>query len=408
MSPQSGISTARAQQAQGLLRGMADPATSGLAIEAGTTEAIAAKSSVAVVIGAENSGDNGWSPSFGAQDCRFVAGSFGYSLYNPADPAFDSSHDISIQRAGTILAGYTLASRPDLSRSGLSASAALPSLPDGVRVSADKQTVVILDTGVSSAIDNLIYQYDFYAHDSSAATTETHGSIVASQVLAADSEANIVMLKVAADGSGTISLAAADAALDWVAKYAQQLNIAAVNLSFGASSVVSRETVTSLSDEFETLSNLDVAVVVAAGNSGARSGVSALASDSNVICVSASDGEGTFASFSNRDADLTDLVADGMDIAYMGSVVSGTSFSAPLVAGAIAEVKSEFYASYGHELSSNEALHLLQATGDALNRTGEVAGTSASAGSGYVELDLTGALGAVYDLAALAALGIVI
>ncbi|MCM8623706.1 MAG: hypothetical protein NFW16_18720 [Candidatus Accumulibacter sp.] len=240
MSPQSGISTARAQQAQGLLRGMADPATSGLAIEAGTTEAIAAKSSVAVVIGAENSGDNGWSPSFGAQDCRFVAGSFGYSLYNPADPAFDSSHDISIQRASTILAGYTLASRPDLSRSGSSASAALPSLPDGVRVSADKQTVVILDTGVSSAIDNLIYQYDFYAHDSSAATTETHGSIVASQVLAADSEANIVMLKVAADGSGTISLAAADAALDWVAKYAQQLNIAAVNLSFGASSVVSR------------------------------------------------------------------------------------------------------------------------------------------------------------------------
>ena len=57
-----------------------------------------------------------------------------------------------------------------------------------------------------------------------------------------------------------------------------------------------------------------------------------------MICVSASDGDCVFSSYSNRDADLTDLVADGTNIAYGSSTVSGTSFSAPLVAGAIANL----------------------------------------------------------------------
>lgn len=315
---------------------------------------------------------------------------------------------LSIQRAGDIPLALALSGQFSFHRTGASveSATALPSLPSGLTVSADQQTVVILDTGVSTPIDHLIYQYDFYGHDSNATTSATHGSIVASQVLAADSTANIVMLKVASDSSGTISLSAVDTALDWVAKYAQQLNVAAVNLSFGASTVVSRETSTTLSDEFATLRALDVAVVVAAGNSSARAGVSALSSDANAICVSASDGNEHFASFSNRDADLTDLVADGVDIAYGRSVVSGTSFSAPLVAGAIAAVKDVFQATYGRELSVNEAMDLLQATGDPMSLSGEIRSTSSDAGAGYVQLDLVGALNTLLDTAALAALGI--
>ncbi len=281
-----------------------------------------------------------------------------------------------------------------------------PTLPSTLSVAADQQTVVILDTGLSSSVDNLIYQYDFYANDSNASSTATHGSIVASQVLAASSDTNIIMLKVAADGSDTISLSAVDAALDWVAKYASTLNIAAVNLSFGANSAVNRATSTTLSDEFATLDALDVAVVVAAGNAGVKNGVTSLASDSHVIAVSASDGSGNFASFSNRDADLTDLVADGVDISANGEDVSGTSFSAPLVAGAIAEVKDVFYTTYGRELSVDESLLLLQATANAMNTSGEVAGTSSTAGSGYVELDLAEALAAIGNLTELQLIGI--
>lgn len=287
-------------------------------------------------------------------------------------------------------------------------SVMLPALPAGLTVAADKQTVVVLDTGISNKIGNLIYQYDFYGNDSDASTTETHGSIVASQVLAADSDVNIIMLKVAADGADTISLTAVDAALDWVAAYAGILNVAAVNLSFGASATVSRETTTSLSDEFATLAALDVAVVVAAGNSSSKTGVSALASDRHVIAVSASDGNGRFASFSNRDADLTDLVADGVNIATSSGAVSGTSFSAPLVAGAIAEVKDAFYTAYGRELTVSEALLLLQATGDAMSTRGEVAGSSSQAGVGYVQLDLTEALDTIGSLAELKLIGITV
>ena len=283
---------------------------------------------------------------------------------------------------------------------------ALPSLPADLTVPASKQTVVVLDTGISSAVGNLLYQYDFYSNDSNAGSSATHGSIVASQVLAADSDANIIMLKVAADNSDTISLSAVDTALDWVAKYASVLNIAAVNLSFGASTAVNRETLSTLSDEFTTLDGLDVAVVVAAGNSGVKNGVSALASDSHVIAVSASDGNGNFASFSNRDADLTDLVANGVDIDSVDGEVSGTSFSAPWVAGAMAEVKGAFYSAYGRELTVDEALLLLQSTGKAMNLTGEVPGSSSQAGQGYVELDLASALSAIQDVAELKLIGV--
>lgn len=285
---------------------------------------------------------------------------------------------------------------------------ALPSLPSGLSVSADKQTVVILDVGMGSDIGNLIYQYDFYSGDSSARNTSAsnHGSLVASQVLAADGEANIVILKVAADGSDSISLEAVDTALDWVVANAKALNVAAVNLSFGASATTTTATTTSLSDEFASLKTLDVAVVVAAGNAGAKAGVSAIAADVNAIAVSASDGAGAFASFSNRDVDLTDLVADGVDIATAAGKVSGTSFSAPLVAGAIAEVKAEFFATYGREASVGEALLLLQKTGDAMSTGGEVAAASGSYGSGYAQLDLESALAAIHSPTQLALIGI--
>lgn len=316
-----------------------------------------------------------------------------------SDAGSNPTEEFGAMRAGGHASGHHGIARPPL------AAPTVPSTPSTPTVTADKQTVVILDTGISSTISNLIYQYDFVGTDGSASTTVSHGSIVASQVLAADGEANIVVLKVA-DDAGNISTSAVDSALDWVAQYASQLNIAAVNLSFGERSVVSTETVSSLSDEFATLSNLDVAVVVAAGNSASKSGVSALSSDANVICVSASNGDGVFSTYTNRDADLTDLVADGTNVAYGGSTVSGTSFSAPLVAGAISCLKDAFYTTYGYELTVKQALQVLQATGDAMSSSGEVAGTSASAGKGYVDLDLTHSLAAIHDVAELALIGI--
>lgn len=301
---------------------------------------------------------------------------------------------LEIMRAGGTK-GHSVVNLPSISSS--KAIANLPTISSKLTVADDKQTVVILDTGISSNINNLIYQYDFYSNDSNAKTTVTHGSIVANQVVSADSDANIIMLKVSADGSSSISMDAVDRALDWVAKYADQLNIASVNLSFGATETVSSATTTSLSDEFATLAKQDVAVVVAAGNSGVSTGVSALASDINAIAVSASDGLGNFASFSNRQINLTDIVADGVDVLYNGSLVSGTSFSAPVVAGAIAEIKDYAYSLYGREFTVTESLLLLQETADTMNGTGN---------SSYDELNLASALSALQDTTELSLIGI--
>lgn len=73
-------------------------------------------------------------------------------------------------------------------------------------------------------------------------------------------------------------------------------------------------------------------------------------------------------------------------------------------------MKDAFQATYGRELSVNEAMDLLQATGDPMSLSGEIRSTSseagARAGAGYVQLDLVGALNTLLDTAALAALGI--
>lgn len=275
-------------------------------------------------------------------------------------------------------------------------------------VSANQQTVVILDTGLGTGISHLLYQYDFYAQDGNAQnrTASNHGAIVASEVLAADPNANLVMLKVAADGSDTLSALAIERALDWVAEHAKALNVAAVNLSFGDSQLSSSAAHSVYSDRFARLQSLDVAVVVAAGNEGAKTALTTMASDSSVIAVSASNGDGVFASFSNRDADLTDLVADGVGIVSGNSRVSGTSFAAPQVAGAIASVKAAFLSAYGREPTVSESLQLLQATGDRMNTSGEVQASGGGFGRGYVQLDLAQALDAIGHPAELALIGI--
>jgi hypothetical protein len=275
-------------------------------------------------------------------------------------------------------------------------------------VSASQQTVVILDTGLGTGIGHLLYQYDFYAQDSNAQnrTASNHGAIVASQVLAADPNANLVMLKVAADGSDTLSTQAIERALDWVAEHAKALNVAAVNLSFGDSQLSSSAGHSVYSDRFARLQALDVAVVVAAGNDGSKTALTTMASDNSVIAVSASNGAGVFASFSNRDADLTDLVADGVGIVSGNSRVSGTSFAAPQVAGAIASVKEAFLSAYGREPTVSESLQLLQATGDRMGTSGEVQASAGGFGRGYVQLDLAQALDAISHPAELALIGI--
>lgn len=144
----------------------------------------------------------------------------------------------------------------------------------------------------------------------------------------------------------TDSLAVLDA-LDYVNLHSAEFNIAAVNLSFTGS----------LRDGFcdddprkaaiDMLRQKGIAVAIAAGNQGAAGKVGSPGCISSATTVGASDNGTTVASLSNF-APMVDFMAPGLNIlAASGSGTglvskSGTSMSAPHVAGAWAIMRQAF------------------------------------------------------------------
>jgi subtilisin family serine protease len=167
----------------------------------------------------------------------------------------------------------------------------------------------------------------------------------------------------------TDSLAALDA-LDYVNLHSAEFNIAAVNLSFTGA----------LRDGFcdddprktaiDMLRQKGIAVAVAAGNQGATGQVGAPGCISSATTVGASDNGTTVASLSNF-APMVDVMAPGLNIlAASGSGTglvskSGTSMSAPHVAGAWAIMRQAFPAASFDQLDG-----VLKQTGIALARAG--------------------------------------
>ncbi|MGW4791964.1 S8 family peptidase [Nonomuraea sp. NPDC004297] len=156
-------------------------------------------------------------------------------------------------------------------------------------------------------------------------------------------------------------------ALEYVARVARTLNIAAVNLSLGSGRGYTEACDTDPSaagvkPEFDALAGLGVASVVAAGNAGLPNAVSAPACISTAVTVGATDDRDAIAPFSNRGS-LLDLFAPG--VAIMSSVPddaygekSGTSMAAPHVAGAFALLRQEY-----PNFTVVQSLQRLQTTG---------------------------------------------
>lgn len=131
-------------------------------------------------------------------------------------------------------------------------------------------------------------------------------------------------------------------ALKWVKSISSTYKIAAVNMSLGTSRIY-RSTCDNVSPSLtkiiHELYSLNVAVVVAAGNSYSL-GMSNPACISKVVSVAAISGSGNITSFSNISKDTT-FAAPGLQIKSAGSsdsyrLASGTSMAAPHVAGVFA------------------------------------------------------------------------
>lgn len=279
-------------------------------------------------------------------------------------------------------------------------------LPHGLKVFPNQQTVVVLDSSLRKQPENLLFSYDFNAFDADVFGNANHGTAVTHRLAEAAPGVNIVFLKVGSDTTGELNTVAVDRALDWVVANARRLNVAAVNMSLGSFDTVGLPTNSVWSDEYAALKSLGVAVVVAAGNNGLKNAVSTSASDSNIITVSAVTSNRTFSSFSNRDADLTDIAADGGPYNYDGVALNGTSLSVPLVSAAIARIQDTAFDLYATCFSVDALTKILQTSGTRISTTGELPGTTKGAGAGYVSLNVDAALALVSDKKAIERLGI--
>ena len=236
------------------------------------------------------------------------------------------------------------------------------------------QTVVVIDTGLSNTYqnDNVVYSYDFANGDGDALSPDAHhGGMVAQVAQQVASDIKIIHLKVFADNSQGAYTNHIEQALQWVVANTETYNITAVNLSLGSGNVQA-PTTWSGSDEYEQLDEQGVIVTVASGNSAqsySTDGVNTLSSSESVFSVSAVNSNHEFTYFSQQHKDLTDIAALGKDVTVTkedGSTpsVSGTSFSAPIIAATAALVQEAAIDLLGHKITDEQFMDLIQKTGD--------------------------------------------
>ena len=234
------------------------------------------------------------------------------------------------------------------------------------------QSIVVIDTGHNHGYKysgEIVYQYDFADKDDDTYNHKSnHGSQVAQVASKEAVGADIIHLKVFGDGKWFAGGADIEDALQWTIDNAEKYNIAAVNMSLGYGNTT-KTSDTFLKDEFAKLAAKDVLTTVAAGNSYQHygEGVSHYSADENTIAVSATDQNGDIAYFSQRDKNLTDIFAQGQNVAVDNvngtHNVNGTSFAAPKIAGTVAVVQEAAEDIVGHKLSQERMVDLMQMTG---------------------------------------------
>jgi subtilisin family serine protease len=230
-------------------------------------------------------------------------------------------------------------------------------------------TVAVIDTGINYNLAMLgggigpgkkvLGGFDFVDNDADPMDEDGHGTAVAAAIAALPyrrgfddyqgiaPRANLVGLRVGS--SDAIPVSNIERALRWVIDNRRTFNISIVNLSVGSGNFPDAET-DSLSDEFQRLRDLGIFVVAASGNENDASagpidedGVSSPAADPNVFAVGAVDAGDVISTWTQRGDEL-DLLAAGVDVVLPErtgalSMINGTSFAAPQVAGAAALIK---------------------------------------------------------------------
>ena len=284
--------------------------------------------------------------------------------------------------------------------------------------------VVILDTGLdvdhpffgpdldsNGIADRIVYQWDFADNDGDASDFHDHGSNVTSIVAGSQDPgfpdypggmaggADIIHLKVFESASGAGYFSYIESALQWVVLNVTEYNIASVNMSLSdGGKYTSQQTLYGLGDELAALSNLDVVVASASGNSYYNrvnrrmvQGVAYPSADPNSLSIGAvydedsghgwqygsgaiayTTGPDRITPFTQRDDELTTVMAPGAPITGAdrnGGMVTfhGTSQASPHVAGIAALAQQLAVQQIGRRLTTTEFADLLGSTGVTIN-----------------------------------------
>lgn len=193
-----------------------------------------------------------------------------------------------------------------------------PILDGGAAVVLTQETTPILDQETTPILDGKKYP------------AFGHGTMVASLIHLVAPDAKIMPLRAfGANGSATISQIVA------AIHFAVDRDVSVVNMSFSVS-----QDSDMLSDAMHYATSKGLILVASAGNNNSSVNVWP-AAYSNVIGVAATDDSYIRAGFSNFGSPLVSLAAPGVNIIAMYplnhyALVSGTSFSCPLVTGTAA------------------------------------------------------------------------
>lgn len=209
--------------------------------------------------------------------------------------------------------------------------------------------VAVIDSGISLShpdLQNRIAQAVNYTNTETVEEEQVHGSSVAGIIgaeinngmgIAGISKADLYIMKVVEDGK--VSLERLTKAM---ADAIEVYDCDVINLSLGTDSI-SEEDLNSVMLAVEKAYDNGTVVVASAGNTGNEKNLPCYpASMQHVISVSAVDKNGNAGTFSQHN-DMVDVAAPGVNVysakASGYGYVTGTSFSAPYVAGICALVK---------------------------------------------------------------------
>lgn len=254
--------------------------------------------------------------------------------------------------------------------------------------------IAVLDTGVTanSAFASAITSINLLGLPNDPSMQNGHGTAVASMIIGNDyltpgvaPGSQIISVRIAGDDGQGDSFTLAQGILAAVDAGASLINISMG--SFGDSAIVR--------NAIQYAMDRGALIIAAAGNNGVDQ-VYYPAANQGVIAVGAVDALGNHLDFSNFGNEI-DISAPGyaLNAAWTGDQavsVSGTSFSAPIVVGALAAIMTE--AGPGN-LTPTQAWNLLSAY---LN-DGGAAGTDPQLGAGMPDLGrvLTGNSPGIYD-----------